>query len=163
MSGSIESAASACRCGASPHADDPGRCAAGHPLRGHGAELSLRHGLHAATRTAEDAEIEALGRRLFEQSVADAGGRDELIARALADHEYRALLHVRILKLALALEVHGEFDKRGRLRKGWIELLDRLIFSATTIDKTLGLARRAKRVPTLDDYLDGQAANGARG
>jgi hypothetical protein len=44
----------------------------------------------------------------------------------------------------------GEFDKRGRLRKPWIELLDRLISSAVSIDKALGLARKQK--PALDAF-----------
>jgi hypothetical protein len=116
--------------------------------------LSRKTGLKAVPSTPQLQVIEAAGRDLVEQSIIDAGGREELTARELADHQYRGLLHVNVLKLAAALETHGQFDKRGRLRKGWLELLDRLISSAVGIDKTLGLRRKAKRVQTLEDYLD---------
>ena len=142
----------ACRCGAPPAPDREGFCAHGHPLLGHGKDLATRHGLHALNAP-EFRVFEEAGRHLAAQSITDAGGRDELSARELADHEYRSVLHVRILKLSHALNVHGEFDRRGRLRKGWIELLDRLISSAVAIDKTLGLKRRARPVPTLAEYL----------
>ena len=142
----------ACRCGAAAHPDRPGRCAAGHPLVGHGASLSHTHGLYASSSSSE-AAFEEAGHALVEQSIVDAGGRSELSACELADHQYRGVLHVRILKLSAALDRHGEFDKRHRLRKGWIELLDRLISSAVAIDKTLGLGRRPKRIPTLAEYL----------
>ena len=79
-------------------------------------------------------------------------------AREVSVHQYRALLHVRVLKLAHAIDKHGEFDKRGRLRKGWIELLERLISSAVAIDKTLGLPRKAKAVPSARDILAAIAA-----
>ena len=143
----------ACRCGARASRDREGFCSHGHPLLGHGADLSTRHGLHVLNSSPEFRVFEDAGRQLAAQSMTDAGGRDELSARELADHEYRSVLHVRILKLSHALAVHGEFDRRGRLRKGWIELLDRLISSAVAIDKTLGLKRRARPVPTLAEYL----------
>jgi hypothetical protein len=114
-------------------------------LRGNG--LSREHGLYAGLPAPHEVESEAAGHALVEQSIVDAGGRSELAARELADHQYRGVLHVRILKLSRALEVHGEFDRRGRLRKGWIELLDRLIASAVSIDKTLGMARRPRQLP----------------
>ena len=120
--------------------------------------LARRTGLHAANLTPELRAIEDAGRALAEQSIADAGGRSELAARELTDHEYRALLHVRILKLALALDTHGDFDWRGRLRKGWIELLDRLVSSAVSIDKTLGLSRKAKLLPSATEILAEYAA-----
>ncbi len=53
---------------------------------------------------------------------------------------------MRILKLSHALELHGDFDRRGRLRKSWIELLERLIASAVVVDKVLGLRRQTKHV-----------------
>jgi hypothetical protein len=113
-------------------------------LKGNG--LARMTGLHVTNHVPEFEAIEAAGRALLEQSVTDAGGRDELIARELAHHEYRALLHVRILKLAQALERHGQFDRRGRLRVGWITKLESLIGTALSIDKTLGLTRLAKPV-----------------
>jgi hypothetical protein len=146
-----------CRCGASPHPTHRGLCARGHTLPRHGAALSTRHGLYALN-TPELRVFEDAGRALAEQSILDAGGRNELIARELADHEYRGVLHVRILKLAHALNVHGEFDKRGRLRERWIDRLERLISSAVAIDKTLGLKRRSRDV-TLSDYLKSRREN----
>jgi hypothetical protein len=118
-----------------------------------GNSLSRRHGLEAMNAGPEQQAIDAAGCALVEQSVTDAGGREELSARELSDHQYRGLLHVRILKLAHALQAHGEFDRRGRLRKGWIELLDRLITSAVAIDKTLGLPRKAKPVQSATDII----------
>ena len=119
--------------------------------------LSHTHGLYASSSPPSEAAFEEAGRALVEQSIVDAGGRSELGARELADHQYRGVLHVRILKLSAALDQQGEFDRRHRLRKGWIELLDRLISSAVAIDKTLGLGRRPRKVPTLQEYLEQRA------
>jgi hypothetical protein len=115
--------------------------------------LSRRTGLSAAYSTPALAAIEADGAALVEQSIADAGGRSELIAREVAQHEYRGLLHVRIRKLALALETHGDFDKRGRLRGAWIDRLKGLIETARQIDATLGLQRRTKRIDPRERLL----------
>ena len=114
-----------------------------------------KHDLYAVAATPEQRAIEATGWALAEQSVADAGGPEEMGARELADHEYRGLLHVRIVKLARALDRHGDFDGRGRLRVGWIRQLESLISTALSLDKTLGLRRRARPVPTLDEVLGG--------
>jgi hypothetical protein len=130
-------------------ADQCGRQGCRKTLKGNA--LSRRNSLYAFNLAPEVRAIEDAGQALVEQSIVDAGGRTELIARELADHSYRGVLHIRILKLAHALDTQGEFDKRGRLRKGWIELLDQLISSAVTIDKTLGLQRRPKPV---DDWSD---------
>ena len=120
-----------------------------------GNRLSYKTGIYAIATTSEQRAIETAGRALAEQSVADAGGRVELGARELSDHEYRGLLHIRILKLAWALDRHGDFDGRGRLRVGWIRQLESLISTALSLDKTLGLRRRARPVPTLDEVLGG--------
>jgi hypothetical protein len=138
--------------------------------------LSRLHGLSAMYLTPALQDIEVEGEALFKQSVVDAGGPvdatglsraeyRELVlkangpidARGFTRHEYRSLLHIRIRKLALALDVHGDFDKRGRLRGAWIDRLDHLINSAVNLDKTLGLSRQAKDV-SLQDYLSKQAA-----
>ncbi len=141
-----------CACGAPPHASLADRCAGGHLAAGN--SLARRTSLYAASGTPETEAIEASARAMVEQSFADAGGATELIARVRADHEYRGVIDVQIKKLARALSVYGEFDKRGRLRKGWIELLDRLVNTAVSIDKTLGLARKQKQVPSLAEYLE---------
>jgi len=118
-----------------------------------GNSLSRRTGLYAPATTPESQAIEDAGQALVEQSIKDAGGRDELSALELADRHYRGVLHVQILKLAYALRTQGDFDKRRRLRKGWIELLERLISSAVSLDKTLGLQRRTKSVQSVADIL----------
>ena len=45
------------------------------------------------------------------------------------------------------------FDGRGRLRVVWLSKLESLMREARAFDQSLGLARRAKRVPSLDHYL----------
>lgn len=114
-----------------------------------GNALNRLTGLYAGLGHADEALLEAAGPRLVDQSIADAGGQSELSARELTAHQYRGVLHVRILKLQRALELHGEFDKRGRLRRAWIELMDRLITSAVSLDMKLGYARRPRPVDGL--------------
>ena len=111
-----------------------------------GNSLSNRTGLHALNTTPELREIEAAGRALFEQSLVDAGGRSELVARVVTQHEYRTVLDVNIRKVARALEVHGLYDRRGRLRVSWISKLESLITTALSIDRTLGTDRKARTV-----------------
>jgi hypothetical protein len=137
------------RCGTHNHRglDRCARCRS--TLRGN--RLALRTGVHATNATPELREIEAEGERLFEQSITDAGARDELIAREVALHRYRADLHVDILKLSLALQRYGMFDRRGRLRI-WLARKESLIGSALAIDRVLGLQRRSRRVPSPVEY-----------
>lgn len=114
--------------------------------------MSRKHGIYSA---ATPIEFETDAAALFQQSVLDAGGKDELIARVLADHEYRAVVHVTIKKLSWALNHHGFFDRRGRLRTTWIARLESLINTAMALDKTLGLHRKARQVPTLHEVMNG--------
>jgi hypothetical protein len=113
-----------------------------------GNRIAVRAGIYATPSI--DDELGA--RALFEQSVLDSGGREELTARELTQHEYRAIVHTNIRKLASALERHGHFDRRGRLRVSWISKLESLTSVALSIDKTLGFTRRARRVPTLQEW-----------
>jgi len=76
-----------CRCGKGENPDRPGFCTNSHPLP-RGAALARQHGVYA-TPTADMQVFEAAGRALAEQSIADAGGRDELSARELP-FDYRA-------------------------------------------------------------------------
>jgi hypothetical protein len=67
-----------CTCGRAPQADRPGFCVGGHPLPGHGARLSRRHGLYDA----EMADVLAEARVAFlAASVADDGGEAEVPTR----------------------------------------------------------------------------------
>lgn len=99
--------------------------------------------------------LESQVREFLEASVADDGGRADMPARRLSQHQYRAVLHRQILRLNAALEVHGLFDRRGRLRLAWLGKLESLMREARAIDSLLGLARRAS-VPTLEEFLAGQ-------
>src|SRR5262245_47941029 len=90
----------ACKCGALPSADRPGRCARGHALKGAGNTLGRTHGLRASD----------LGPALMElrdafmaQSLADDGGAGELSQRRQSLHAYRARLHVHITSLSDAI------------------------------------------------------------
>ena len=85
-------------------------------------------------------------------SIADDGGRAQMPTRRLSQHQYRAGLHRQILRLNAALELHGLFDKRGRLRVLWLSKLESLMREARTFDASLGLARRPKPV-SLDEYV----------
>ena len=92
-------------------------------------------------------------RDFLDSSLADDGGRAEIPTRRRSQHEYRAALHRQILLLNAAFEQQGLFDGRGRLRVVWLSKLESLMREARAFDQSLGLARRAKRVPSLDHYL----------
>ena len=112
--------------------------------------------------------LEDRTRKFLEGSIADDGGRAEMPTRRLAQHECRAVLQLQILRLNAALETHGLFDRRGRLRVVWLTKLESLMREARAFDASLGLARRPKQV-SLNDYLaktyrgGGSAGNAATG
>jgi hypothetical protein len=119
-----------------------------------GNAIARRHGLYAQQLAdALLAEREAF----FAQSITDDGGEDEVPARRRSLHAYRARLHGTIVALSDAIDTHGLFDRRGRLRSGWLQRLESLITTAHRLDTTLGLTRRAKRALSLEDYLDARA------
>ena len=120
------------------------RCRCGCVLAGN--PFTRTHALYAANAP-ELRAIEDAGRRLLDQSLLDAGGRDELSAREVSTHENRALLQTKIWKLNLAFQQHGLFDRRGRLRLTWLKTFESLVTSAASLDRTLGLERRARRLP----------------
>jgi hypothetical protein len=51
-----------CRCGAGADVERHGFCASGHPLPGHGAALSKRHGLYALNSSPDHRAFEDAGR-----------------------------------------------------------------------------------------------------
>lgn len=127
----------------------PDRDARGLFLRGN--RVAVRHGLRAQIRDALAAE-----RQDFEHaSLIDDGGAEAIPTRRRSLHTYRARLHTHIHQLSDALEQYGLFDHRGHLRSAWLQRLEGLIDRARALDATLGLDRRAKRIPTLDDVLKG--------
>lgn len=130
----------------------PSRNARGQWLKGNSGAQT--HGLYASLSAALIAEREE-----FEAaSLADDGGH-EVPARRRALHRYRARLHAQIECMADALERHGQFDKKGRLRKAWLSTLETLIGAAVRVDGLLGLERRPRDVSTLSasDWLQQHA------
>lgn len=123
------------------------------PLTGRfapGNAIARTHGLYAS----------AIARALADErqaflaaSLTDDGGEAEVPTRRRSLHEYRARLHIHICALSDAIERHGLFDRRGRLRVAWLQRVEGLIATAQRIDGTLGLARRAKPVPSLAEAL----------
>ncbi len=108
------------------------------------------------------AELDAAGADLYEASIVDAGGREALTARALSQHENRAIVQIQIRKLVHALQTHGMFDQRGRLRSGWISQLESLVGTAMALDRLLGLERRTKAVPSLAEYVASKKSEAGR-
>lgn len=97
-------------------------------------------------------EVDAFVRDCLSDEGSEAG---DIPRRRRALLEYRARLHRRILQVDAALEVHGLFDRRGKLRAGWLQRLEGLIGSAKGLDVLLGLERRQKRIPSIGEVLQG--------
>jgi hypothetical protein len=121
-----------------------------------GNAIARRHGLYAS-RVAEELEAERLA--FVEQSINDDGGSSEIAARRRSLHDYRGRLHVHIAQLSGAIEQFGLFDGRGRLRTAWLQRLEGLISLARSVDATLGLERRQKRVETFADAIAQEPAH----
>ena len=129
------------------------RDATGRFVTANGAAITTGLRTHRAHRPEVFEVQDGQVRDFLESSLADDGGRAEIPTRRHSQHEYRALLHRQILRLNAALEQQGLFDGRGRLRVVWLSKLESLMREARAFDQSLGLARRAKRVPSLDTYL----------
>ncbi|MCC7178651.1 MAG: hypothetical protein IT177_09700, partial [Acidobacteria bacterium] len=117
-----------------------------------GNRIAYRHGLRAQV----DAALADERRAFLNASLADDGGPGEVPTRRRSLHEYRARLHVHIGQLSGAIERHGVFDGRGRLRTAWLQRLDGLIDRARALDATLGLDRRARPIVGASDLLLGR-------
>jgi len=146
--------AQVCRCGAGPHPVHARLCAAGHPRPG--TQLAVMHALRTVDVPPEFVHLREEVTAFLEASLTDDGGADQTPMRRRSLHEYRARIHRRTLQLDAAIELRGLFDKRGKLRVAWLQQLQSLINTAKGIDQLLGLGRRAKRVPSLEDVLSGK-------
>lgn len=104
------------------------------------------HGLDAQAWPAELSALRDEVNAFLTASVADDGGESEVPTRRRSLHEYRARIHRRIVQLDAAIELRGQFDKKGKLRVAWVTKLESLISTARAIDNLLGLERRAKDV-----------------
>ena len=90
----------------------------------------------------------------LEASVAEDGGARGMGTRRGSQHQYRAVLHEAIVRVAGALDTQGVCDKNGRLRRSWLSELQGLIREARSIDEALGLPKKASE--------PGAAAGGRR-
>ena len=145
--------AAVCTCGADAHATDSTRCASGHVLVGN--QTARKHGVRQFEQHGErvlPADVRLSVDEFRSQVVADRG--DDLTAieggyiRRLGELETVARL------LASDLATRGLFTPKGRVRNTfsrWLETLDRWDKFATRV----GTDRRAKRVGTLQDFLEG--------
>jgi len=94
----------------------------------------------------------------LEASVAEDGGTSRIGTRRGSQHQYRAVLHEAIVRVAGAIDSQGVCDANGRLRRSWLSELQGLIREARAIDQLLGLERqpeepagkRGKRNPVAD-------------
>lgn len=123
-----------------------------------GNQLGLRHGLR---RYQDKGTLPADVRDYIEdfraQLIADQGGEGELTAirRGLVDKLVDLEVGVRLL---LAEVVRRGIDSRPG-KAAWTQAL-RTIEAWHRIGNTLGLERRAKRVPSLAEYLEAKAEEG---
>jgi hypothetical protein len=153
-------------CGAPQHPVFPDRCAKGHAdMRALGARTAfkpgelqaIQHGLRSKQGglPPEFAHLAADIDAFVQGSLADEGGAAEVSVRRLAQINYRARLHRRILQIDAAIELHGLFDKRGKLRVAWLSTFLSFVNTAKSQDQMLGLERRPKRVQSLAEVLNG--------
>jgi hypothetical protein len=105
-----------------------------------GNAFGRRHGLYGRVSEALVAERQDFLRR----SLADDGS--DVPVRRAARHDYRARVHVAIVALSDSIELHGLFDKRGKLRIHWLLRLEGLISTAQRLDAGLGDDRQARNV-----------------
>lgn len=139
----------------SPLQTDENRDRRGQFVKGNAAAKT--HALHAALPP----EFAEIARAAFlERALTDEGDEPPTRRRSLI--EYRAVLHGQIQLLANAVERFGLFDRRGKLRSAWLSKLESLTNTALSIDRLLGLERRAKRLDGLDldpaSYVEQQEA-----
>ena len=88
----------------------------------------------------------------LEASVAEDGGAGAMATRRGSQHQYRAVLHETIVRVAGALDSQGVCDKMGRLRRPWLSELQGLIREARAIDEMLGLGKKQPEPATNDRH-----------
>ena len=116
---------------------------------------ALQHSLRAANLPPELAHLAADVEEFVAGCLTDEGNASDVSRRRASLIQYRARIHRRILQLDSMLELKGLVDKRGKLRVTWLQQLGNLVNTAKAIDSLLGLARKAKRIPTAAEYLAG--------
>lgn len=118
------------------------------------------HALTATNLPPEFAHVQQEIDAFIAGSLSDEGDATDIPTRRRAQLKYRALLHRHILTMHTALIVKGYFDAHGRLRAAWLQRLEGLINTARGLDKELGLGRRAKRIPTVQEWIEAQRSDG---
>ena len=118
-----------------------------------GNESAVTTGLRAQRLPEQFAHLRAEVQAFVDATLIDEGDPDSAPARRRALLEYRGRLDRRIRQLDDALELRGLLDRKGKLRTAWLQQLAGLIEKARSLDVTLGLERRQKRVPDLDAYV----------
>jgi hypothetical protein len=143
-----------CACGATErHAVDAHRCARGHALRGN--QLHYQHGAYSYAHRGEASlppELRVTVAEFKSQVISDRGGLDELSAIEAARIGHLAEVETTLRLLASDIARNGLLTKKGRTRTvfgRWLEALDRWEKLASHI----GDGRRARTVPSLNDYL----------
>ena len=116
---------------------------------------AVKHALRTDALPAEFAHLREEVDAFVAGCMADEGDTAAVSTRRRSLLEYRARIHRRAVQLDSAIEVRGLFDKKGKLRAGWLQRLEGLIGTAQAIDRLLGLERRQKPVASIRDYLDG--------
>jgi len=114
-----------------------------------GNSVARTHGLRSQR---QPADLTMTADEVERGLVADNGGADEL-----STLERRYVRHIRNVEITLGLLMndiarHGLLTKGGRVRDvyaGFLNGLDRF----DRLSQRLGMKRRSKRVPTLDEYL----------
>ncbi len=110
-------------------------------------------GLRTQRLPAQLAHLREEVQAFLDAALVDEGDPAEVPARRRALLEYRGRLDRRIRQLDDALELRGLLDRKGRLRTAWLQQLAGLIEKARSLDVTLGLQRRQKRIPSALELL----------
>jgi hypothetical protein len=104
---------------------------------------------------ADTLNVPASAHRFLAVSIGQDGGPANMPVRRASRHQYRAVLHEAIVRVADALEAGGIVDTHGRLRRAWITSLESLIREARALDETLGLEGTAERGAAAGDSAAG--------
>ncbi len=98
-------------------------------------------------RPDEGLTVPSTAGEFLEASVAEDGGSEKMGTRRGSLHQYRAVLHEAIVRVAGALDTQGVCDKNGRLRRSWLSEMEGLIREARAIDEMLGLGGTERGAP----------------
>jgi hypothetical protein len=119
-----------------------------------GGMLNLKHGLRSE-KLIEVPDIAAWHREQVQAISADLGGEDELTTLQTASVREVARLEVILAAMGTELLDGGVLTGKGQMRSlttVYLAVLDRFVKLSTV----LGLERRARRVASLNEVMDGK-------